>query len=314
MSTNTMNTPGADPTATPSPEVATPTAANVVTTPPATTATTVAATAPAKVQLINTTLLGYFLRRHRILLIILALCSAAFSIMIIAMWPLIVSDSFQEMVEMMAAALPGVDTEMLMMSYGQYLETQWLGIYWLPLAGAVLIVLAAKAIAGNVSDGTMETICAAPLKRSTYVNTVVLVILLISLVLSIATIVPLAALGPVFEAELEAGTIIILLVASWLILFVFGLLVLAASAWTRGVVLPAAFAVAFILVMIVLYLATAVVESLEILNPVNLLHWWGSAGIVDTGSAEVGLWIWLAVVGVVSLAAIYTGFLRRDLT
>ena len=270
--------------------------------------------APAKMQFINATLLGYFLRRHRILFIVMALCSAAYSVMIIAMWPLFIDEGFQETMEMLAASLPGMDTESFLMSLGQYLETQWLGVYWLPMAGAVLIVLAAKAIAGNIHDGSMETICATPLKRGAYVNTVVLVILVLSLVLAIASIVPLAALGPVFEAEFKAQTVAILLIASWLILFVFGLMVLAVSAWTRGVVIPAAFAVAFILVMIVLYVATPVVEFLEVLNPINLLHWWGSAGIIDDGSAEVGLWLWLAVVGVVSLAVSYLGFLRRDIT
>jgi len=285
---------------------------------PGTNASTSSPAAPGKpsqkFQIINLTLLSYFLRKHRVLIIVMALCAAAYSVMIVALWPMVLDDSFKEMMETLAASLPGLDAESFMMSLGQYLETQWLGVYWLPLAGAVLIVLAGKAIAGSINDGSMETVFANPLRRGVYLNTVVLAILLISLILGIATIAPLAALGPLFDARLEPGTVAILLAAACLILFVFGLMVLAVSAWTRGVVLAASFAVAFILVMIVLYVATPFVGFLENLNPVNLLHWWGSATIIDTGEAEPGLWIWLAVVGVVSLLASYAGFLRRDIT
>jgi len=276
------------------------------------------AASPKNSQIINGALLAYFLRKHRILLAVIAFCAAAYSVMIIALWPLFLDDAFQEgmesLAETFAAIAPDMDTGMFMMTLGQYLETQWLGVYWLPLAGAVLIVFAGKAIAGSISDGSLETICANPLKRVVYLNTIVVTLLIFSLVLSAATIVPLAALGPVFDAEMSVQTTAILLLAGWLIMFVFGLLVLAVSAWTRGVVLSAAVAVAFILVMIVLYVATPMVEFLEHLNPVNLLHWWGSAGIIDDGTAEPGLWIWLAVVGAITLAISYLGFLRRDLT
>jgi len=289
---------------------------------------TVAASSPAssspapllskKFQVINVALLAYFFRRHRVLLAVIALCAAAYSAMIVALWPLFLDDAFQEgmeaFVESMAALAPNMDTGIFMMTLGQYIESQWLGVYWLPLAGAVLIVLAGKAIAGSISDGSLETICANPVRRGVYLNTVILTLLIFSLILNVATIVPLAALGPFFDAELAAGTVAILLVAGWLILFDFGLLVLAVSSWTRGLVLSAAVAVAFILVMIVLYVATPMVEFLENLNTVNLLHWWGSAGIIDDGEAELGLWIWLAVVGAASLLASYLGFLRRDLT
>ncbi|MCL2807941.1 MAG: hypothetical protein FWD27_07305 [Coriobacteriia bacterium] len=272
------------------------------------------AKATHKMHIINPTLFSYFIRRQSILLAVIALCVAAYSAMIIAMWPLFIDEGFQETMELLAASLPGMDTQSFLMTLGEYLETQWLGAYLLPLAGAALIVFAARAIAGSISDGSMETMCAAPLGRAVYVTTVVAVLLVASLVLSIAAIVPLAALGPLFEAKLSMQTSLLLVIGAWLVLFVFGLIVLAVSAWTRGVVLSAAVAVAFILVMLVLYVATPMVEFLENLNPINLLYWWGSAGIIDSGAAEAGLWIWLAIVGGVSLLVCYLGFLKRDLT
>ena len=270
--------------------------------------------ATKKTAILNGSLLSYFMRKHRVLFIVMAICTAGYSVMIIALWPLMIDQSFQQMLEQLANTIPGLDTQSLVMSLGQYVETQWLGMYWLPLAGAIMIVIAAKAIAGSINDGSMETICAAPIKRTTYLNTVVLVLLIVSAVLSVATIVPLAALGPVFKAGFSAGTTALLLVASWLILFVFGLLILAISSWTRGLAPSVVIAVAFILVMLVLYLVIPLVDFLKILNPISLLHWWGSAGIIDNGTAEQGLWIWLAVVGVASLVVSYIGFHKRDLT
>lgn len=267
-----------------------------------------------RTQFINLALLASIFKRHRVLLIVIALCVAAYSVMIIAMWPLFIDDSLQEMMDQLAASIPGFDAGAFSMTLGQYLETQWLGVYWLPLAGSVMIVVAAKAIAGSVVDGSLEVICTSPCKRSTYLTTVVVALFVIAAILSVATMVPLVLCGPAFEADFEVGTTALLLLASLLILFVFGLFVLAVSAWTRGNAIPAAVAVAFILVMLVLYIATPSVEALEVLEPVNLLHWWGSAVLIDEGKLEPGLWIWLATVGAASLAAAFAGFLRRDLT
>lgn len=272
------------------------------------------ANAPSKRSApINLSLLGYLFKRHSILFAVITLCVAAYSLMIIAIWPLFIDEGMQQTMEQLAAVMPGFDTEAFSMSLGQYLETQWLGVYWLPLAGAVLIVVAARSIAGSVADGSLETIFATPLSRMSYLNTVVLALLVMSLALSIATVAPLALAAPIFDAEISAQTALLLGGAGWVALFVFGLVVLALSSWTRGIAKSESIAVAIIILMIVLYIATPYVEFLEVLEPLNLLHWWGAGDIIDTGKAEAGLWIWLALVGVVSMGLSYGKFLRRDL-
>lgn len=262
----------------------------------------------------NLSLMGFFLKRHRILLIIIALCVAAYSVMIVALWPMFIDDGMQETMESLAAAIPGFDVEAFSMSLGQYLETQWIGAYLLPLAGSVIIVLGTKALSGGVADGSLETIFSAPLKRSTYLISLFVTLFVVAGILALATVLPLAACGPLFDASLELESILLLILTSWLVLFVFGLMVAAVAAWTRGTGLTAGIAVAFIIVMLVLYFVTPQVEFLQFLEPINLLHWWGSGEIVDAGTVEVGLWVWLAVVGVAALVVSCLGFLRRDLT
>lgn len=243
----------------------------------------------------------------------MALCVALYSLMMAAIWPLFNDDSLQQMMEQMAQMMPGVDTEAFSMSIGEYLDTQWLGIYWLPMVGAVMIVIASKAIAGGSRDGSLETIFVYPIARTTYLSTCILALIAVALILSLATMLPLVVIGPAFEITLEASTYLLLIVAAFLVLLVFGLFVLAISSFSRGLGIPAGVAVGFLLVMMVLLIATPYVEALEILEPLNLLHWWGSGRIIDEGSAEVGLWIYLGVVGGVSLLVSYVSFLRRDL-
>jgi ABC-type transport system involved in multi-copper enzyme maturation permease subunit len=267
-----------------------------------------------KLQVINLSLMESLLKKHRILFIVIAACVAAYSVMILGLWPLVNDESMMELMGQLSESIPGLDSSAFSMTLGQYIETQWLGIYWLPLAGSVLIAAAAKAIGGSVTDGSLEMFCASPLKRRTYLTTVILTLLIMSVVLSVATVVPLAALGTVFDAQLKWSTVVILLTAAFLVLFVFSLIVLAISAWTRGIGLACSIAVALILIMLVLYMATPYVEALEVLQPINLLHWWGAGGIIDEDTTKTGLWIWLGVVGVTSLTASFIGFLRRDLT
>jgi len=262
--------------------------------------------------IINSSLLGFILRRHRILFIVMMVCAAAYPAMMVGIWPLFIDDSLQEMMDQLAAAMPGFDTGTFAMSIGEYLDTQWLGVYWLPLAGAVMIAVAAKGIAGSVVDGTLETIASYPIARTTYITTLIVTLVIISAGLALATILPIALMGPLFDIELKMSTYTLLIVASWLILLVFGLFVMAVSSWTRGSSLSVGIAVAVIIVFIVLVVATPFVEALEVIQPINLLHWWGSAQIIDEGSAKVGLWIYLAVVGIPSLVASYIGFSRRD--
>lgn len=263
---------------------------------------------------LNGALLGFFIKRHRVLILVIALSVIAMSAMIIAMWPLFLDDGLQEMLDQLSASIPGLDAGAFSMTLGQYLETQWISVYWLPLAGAVMIVMTVRALSGAVADGTLETIFSSSLKRTTFLNTFVLAIFLIAGVLSAATIVPLALLAPVFDAEISMEVALILFVTCWLVLFVFGLIVMAFSSWTRGAGMAAALAVGVILALLILYIALPMVEALEFLEPLSLFQLWGTGALIDGESINAGLWVWLAVVGAVSLVLSYVGFLRRDIS
>lgn len=263
---------------------------------------------------LNLSLLGFFVKRHRILILVIILSVIAMSAMIIAMWPLFLDDGLQEMLDQLAASIPGLDAGVFSMTLGQYLETQWISVYWLPLAGAVMIVMSVRALSGAVVDGTLETIFSTPLKRTTFLNTLVLALFLIAGVLSAATIVPLALLAPVFEAEISVEAVLILFATCWLVLFVFGLMVMALSSWLRGAGVAAGLAVAIVLVLLILYIVIPAVEALEFLEFISLFQLWGTGAIIDGEVINAGLWVWLAVVGIASLVLSYVGFLRRDIS
>lgn len=264
--------------------------------------------------IINLSLLGFLLRRHRILFLVMAISVALTSAMMAGLWPLFTDDSMLEALDQFAASIPGFDISSMVMTAGEYLDTQWLGVYWWPLAGSVLMAVASKAIAGSVTDGTLETIEAFPLARSTYITTTIVSLLIISLALTLSTIVPIAIMGPHFEIDISMARYVLLVFAGWMVLFAFGLFVLALSAWTRGSALSVGIAAFIMVVMIFLTMATPFVEELESIEFLNLLNWWGSAAIINDGEAKVGLWVYLATVGGLSLLASYIGFLKRDLT
>ena len=203
-------------------------------------------------------------------------------------------------------------TEVDFATLGGYFQTEYLGLMWMLIVASALIIFASKAFAGEISAGTMEFMLAQPVSRVRLAITRVVALVAYVLVLSAASFVPIALLGPTYDIDLGARTFWTLSAFGALFMAAVGGLALLLSSMLRDGGRAGGIAAGVMGVFWVADLVSNVSEAAKVLDPVNIVTYWQPGKIINGEAVASEAWWIYGVIAVVSLIAAVVVFSRRD--
>jgi ABC-2 type transport system permease protein len=203
-------------------------------------------------------------------------------------------------------------TEVAFDSLGGYFQTEYLGLMWMIIVSAAVVLFAARSFAGEIGAGTMEFLLAQPISRARVAVTRIVAFLGYVLLLAVASFVPIQALGPMYGIDLGAGTFWTLFAFGALFMLAVGGPAMLLSSVYRDAGKPGAITAGALLLLWIADLVSNFSEAAKFFDPVNLVTYWQPGKIINGDPvAPAGWWIYGAV-GVVSLVAAIIVFSRRD--
>ncbi len=264
-------------------------------------------------------LVGATLRGRRSVMFWFGLGGAALALLIVALYDT-VSQGFdmQQYVDAMPEELLaafGTPAEGLSgdtFPFDIYMSSQF--FLWFALAVAVWgLIAGCGLIAGEVENGTIDMMLAQPVRRERYILARFAGVLAVLLVIALACWVGLLAGLAMTDVETRIlGLLIACLQMALLGLAVAGV-ALVISVWTLGTRRSQMVMVGLLLAQYVMDLVSKISADLEWLGPLSLFHYFDSAKIVRTGSADgvaIVVLVGVALIGVVAATMV---FARRDM-
>lgn len=229
-------------------------------------------------------------------------------------WPLM-GDSYSELVdtlppEMLQAFAGG---EVDLGTLGGFFQVEYLGLMWMGIVASAVILFASKAIATEISTGTMELLLAQPISRVRFALTRIATLVVFVGVLSAATFVPIVVFGPSYDIELSAKAFWLLLASGSLFMLAVGGIAFMLSAVMRDGGKPAAITGGLFGAMWVLHAMAALADFADKLEPLNLVKYWQPAQLINDGTVAPELWWVYGGIALVTLGASVVLFSRRDL-
>lgn len=244
-----------------------------------------------------------------------ALGLVSYSWFMVWFWPQMGGADYAAIVDAMPKELFALfgDAELSFASLGGFFQTEYLGLMWILIASSAVIGYAAKALAGEISSGTMELEMSQPVSRTAFISTRIAVLFVYVAVVVVATFLPIQVFGPAYEIDLPVRTYALLYGIGSLFLLSIGAVALLISALSKDGGRPVAVASALIAVMWMGDFLAQVSDVADALEPINLLGYWKPGRLINDGTAS-GDWWWVyALVTVVALAGSVVVFKRRDL-
>jgi len=262
---------------------------------------------------VNWRLLVGTLRQRRWGLLWFSIGLVSYSWLMVWYWPL-VGQQLGELVKSfpreLITAFAGSDVDIT--TLGGFFQTEYLGLMWIAIVASAVILYAGRAIAGEISNGTMELLLTQPISRLRFALTRAVGLVVIVLVLAVATFLPIRVLGPAYDVDLSTKTLLLLSGSGELLMLAIGGLAFLVSALSREAGRPGAIVGGLLGVMWVGHTLAAFSDFADALEPVNLLYYWRPAQIIDKGTLPAEMWWVYGGVAVVSLAAAVLVFRRRD--
>lgn len=260
------------------------------------------------------TLVKAALRQRRWALLWYAVGLVVYSYFIVWFWPKMQKMDYTAILEQMPPELMAMfgDPSQMIDTFGGFAQTEFLGIMWIFICGAAIILYASKALAGDVDSHTMEVVLSQPVSRTTVVVSRAVGIVVFALVLSLATFLPMQILGPSHDIDLPFKTYLQLYAFSMLFLLAIGFSTYAFSALSRDAGRAAGIAAGILALMwFGDFLATAS-EFADALKPVNLISYWKPGQLINDGYLHTGAWWVYAGVAIVGFIIALVVFRRRD--
>ncbi|NLT36367.1 MAG: ABC transporter permease subunit [Gaiellales bacterium] len=203
-------------------------------------------------------------------------------------------------------------TEVPFASLGGYFQTEYLGLMWMIIVAAAVVLFAGRAFSGEVGAGTMELLLAQPISRLQLALTRVAAFVGYTVVLSAASFVPIQAFGPAYGIELGAKTFWTLFAFGTLFMLAVGGLAMLLSAVFRDSGRPSGIAAGLLVVFWIADLVSSVSKAARFFDPINLVSYWQPGKIINGESISPRAWWIYGLVGALSLAAAVVLFRRRD--
>lgn len=229
-------------------------------------------------------------------------------------YPKIGGGQYAEMIESLPPEMIAIfgGTEVPFASLGGYFQTEYLGLMWMIIVAAAVVLFAGRAFSGEVGAGTMEILLAQPVSRLRLALTRVVAFVGYALLLSVASFVPIMAFGPTYGIELGAGTFWTLFAFGTLFMLAVGGLAMLLSAVSRDSGRPSGIAAGILLLLWVADLVSNVSEAARFFDPINLVSYWQPGKIINGQSVPPQAWWIYGSVAVASLAVAVLLFRRRD--
>lgn len=197
-------------------------------------------------------------------------------------------------------------------SLGGYFQTEYLGIMWILIVSAALIMFASKAFAGEISAGTMELVLAQPVSRVRLAVTRVVALIAYTVVLALASFLPLEVFGPQYDIHIGWDALWTLTAFGVLFMLAVGGLAMLLSAMSRGGGKAGAIVATLLVALWVADVLSGASKLAEALDPVNIVGYWQPGLLINGDAVAAGAWWLYAGIAVVSLVASVAVFARRD--
>lgn len=260
------------------------------------------------------TLIKASLRQRRWALLWYSLGLVVYSYFIVWFWPqmqkmdydAILDQMPPELLAMFGDATQGIDT------FGGFAQTEFLGIMWIFICGAAVIMYASKALAGDVDSQTMEVVLAQPVSRAKVVFSRAVGLKVFAAVLSLATFLPMQILGPSHEIDLPLKTYLLLYLFAFLFLLAIGFATYAISAIVRDAGRAGGIAAGILGVMWFGDFLSTVSDFAEKAKPINLISYWKPGQLINEGFLHTNAWWVYLGVAIVGFVVALIAFSRRD--
>ncbi|MRS11665.1 MAG: hypothetical protein EG823_01160 [Actinobacteria bacterium] len=197
-------------------------------------------------------------------------------------------------------------------SMGGFFQIEYLGLMWMIIIGAAVVLFACKAFSGEIGAGTMELLLAQPISRARVALTRVVAFIGYAVLLNAFTFVPIQIFGPTYDVKLSAEVFWTVFLLGLLFTMGIGGLAMLLSSMFRDSGKPAAIASGMLLLFWIADMVANVSEAAEFFDPVNLVTYWQPGKIINGGSADAASWWVYGLLTVVTLAGCVVVFSRRD--
>lgn len=197
-------------------------------------------------------------------------------------------------------------------SLGGYFQTEYLGIMWMIIVSAAVIIYASRVFAGEIASGTMEFVLSQPISRVRVAVTRVAALVLYAMVLSAASFIPIEIFGPTYDINLGWDVMWQLMAFGALFILAVGGFAMLLSAIFRGGGKPGAIAAGVLGTLWVADLLSGASEIAEALDPVNLVAYWQPGLLINGEQVASEAWWVYGAVAIVTLIGSVVVFSRRD--
>ncbi len=197
-------------------------------------------------------------------------------------------------------------------SMGGFFQVEYLGLMWMIIIAAAVVIFAGKAFSGEIGAGTMELLLAQPISRVRVAVTRVVAFIGYALLLNIFTFVPIQLFGPAYGVELDAGPFWTVFALGILFTLGIGGFAMLLSSMFRDSGKPVAIASGVLLLFWIADMVANVSEAAEFFDPVNIVTYWQPGVIINGGEAQPEAWWIYGVLALVTLAGSVVVFSRRD--
>lgn len=166
---------------------------------------------------ININLLRRSFADRRISLLIYAAGVAAYSLLILAIWPSMSGNlaTLEQLWENYPDAIKNMfGANVSITTFDGFLTLEYFSLMWVIIVVAFSISVATSSIAGEIEKGTMELLLSQPITRRATVITRMIFHLAGLVLIILATILPIVALTPLIDAELDYAGVLALCASS----------------------------------------------------------------------------------------------------
>lgn len=259
------------------------------------------------------TLLKATVHQHRSSMFWFAIGLVSYAWMMTWFYPTI-GEEYGKMIETFPPELLAVfgGSEVPFSSLGGYFQTEYLGIMWMLIVSAAVIIYASRAFAGEIAAGTMEFVLSQPVSRVKVALTRVAVLVLYAVVLAAASFLPLEVFGPAYEINLGWGVTGMLIAFGTLFVLAVGGFAMLLSAIFRGGGKPGAIAAGVLGTLWIADLLSDASEVADALAPVNIIAYWQPGLLINGEQVASEAWWLYGGIAVVTLIAAVVIFSRRD--
>jgi len=230
-------------------------------------------------------------------------------------WPQLGGEDYEQLIEQLPPEMLAIfgGTDVPFASLGGYFQVEYLGLMWMIIVGAAVIIFAGRAFAGEVAAGTMEFVFAQPVSRVRFAVSRIAALVCFIIVLVVASFLPIQIFGPHYGIDLPAEIFWTLLALGTLFMLAVGGIATLLSALTRTPGPGGAVCAGLLLVLWVLDMLANVVESARFFEPVNLVTYWQPGRIINGDAIDPAAWWAYSIVAIATLLGAVIAFSRRDL-